>query len=129
MLVACASALALLAPGVATADVYGYANGCYTLRDTTTGRFVVRDSLGYAASATSAAAATPFRMQATALGRYLFYGPGGAHAERRRRSASLRQPPRPDPTADWRVAEVGGRAAAHQRVERQAARRRSPATG
>ena len=52
-----------------------YANGCYALRDANTDRFVVRDALGYAATAPTAAAATPFRLQATALGRYLLYGP------------------------------------------------------
>ena len=36
---------------------------------------MVKDTLGYAAIATYGGGATPFRMQATALGRYLLYGP------------------------------------------------------
>src|SRR5688500_3072146 len=67
------------APRAAAApiDVYAYANGCYALRDAPTGRWVARDALGFHAGATSIATATPFRMQATALGRYLLYGTGG----------------------------------------------------
>jgi microsomal dipeptidase-like Zn-dependent dipeptidase len=106
MLVACACAGALFTPAAA-ADVYAYANGCYALRDTSTERFVVRDALGYAATARTADAATPFRLQATALGRYLFYGP-----DQRMPSAgaldTLSATAAPGPAADWRVAEEGG---------------------
>ena len=49
-------------------------HGCYALR-TGDGRYVAKDALGYAAAGRPLAAATPFRMQATALGRYLLYGP------------------------------------------------------
>ena len=38
------------------------------------GKYVVKDTFGYRTIATYAGA-TPFRMQATALGRYLLYGP------------------------------------------------------
>jgi microsomal dipeptidase-like Zn-dependent dipeptidase len=58
-------------------DVYALVHGCYALQNAASGRYVTRDALGYAASSTSAVAAVPFRMQATALGRYLFYGTGG----------------------------------------------------
>jgi microsomal dipeptidase-like Zn-dependent dipeptidase len=106
MLVTCASAGALFTPA-ATADVYAYANGCYALRDTSTDRFVVRDALGYAATARTAGAATPFRLQATALGRYLLYGPDermpGAGA-----LDTLSPTAAPGPAADWRFAEEGG---------------------
>ena len=106
MLVACASAGALFTPA-ATADVYAYANGCYALRDTSTDRFVVRDASGYAATARTAGAATPFRLQATALGRYLLYGPDermpGAGA-----LDTLSPTAAPGPAADWRFAEEGG---------------------
>src|SRR5690349_837864 len=65
-------------PPEATIDsVYRYANGCYALQDAWSGRFVVRDVLGYGTTAGAVGSATPFRMQATALGRYLFYGTGG----------------------------------------------------
>ena len=99
-------------------DIYAYANGCYALKDATTGRFVARDALGYAATAPTAAAATPFRMQATALGRYLLYGPDGAMP-----SVGALDPISPTATpgraADWRVADGERHAAAHERVHRQ----------
>jgi hypothetical protein len=58
------------------ADRYDLAKGCFALRSEQTGAFVVKDGLGgYAASEAVAADAEPFRMQATDLGRYLFYGP------------------------------------------------------
>ncbi len=105
-LVACASACALFAPAAAAVDVYAYANGCYALRDTNTNRFVVRDALGYAATAPTAAAATPFRMQATALGSYLLYGP-----DERMPHAGALDPVSatgtPGPAADWRVTDGG----------------------
>ena len=82
------------APTAHAADIYSYAGGCYSLRDASTNRYVVLDSLGYSASA-RLAAATPFRMQATALGRYLLYGPDGempavGPLNRRRRHADAR---------------------------------------
>src|SRR3954470_17046269 len=94
------------APSAHAADVYSYAGGCYALRDAGTNKYVVRDSLGYSASAQSAAAATPFRMQATALGRYLLYGPDGkmpaAAALDTVGSTST-----PGPPADWKVTDGG----------------------
>ena len=106
-LVACASAGALFAPAAAAVDVYAYANGCYALRDANTDRFVVRDALGYAATAPTAVAATPFRLQATDLGRYLLYGP-----DERMPSAGALDPlsptATPGPAADWRVTDDGG---------------------
>lgn len=102
-----ASLIVLMLPSPATADVYEYANGCYGLRDVQSGRFVVRDSIGYAASATTVAGATPFRLQATALGSYLLYGPDG------RMPASgplgtVIPTTGPGPAADWRAVEEGG---------------------
>ena len=51
---------------------YALANGCYSLRSPA--GFVAKDTGGYSASAGSAGAAEGFRMQATRLGSYLFYG-------------------------------------------------------
>ena len=94
------------APAAHAADIYSYAGGCYALRDASTNRYLVADSLGYSASAPTAAAATPFRMQATALGRYLLYGPGGkmpaAGALDTVAPAST-----PGPGADWKVTDGG----------------------
>ncbi len=79
-ILACWGASALAAPSASAVDVYSFANGCYALRDMTSNRFVVREGSHYTATATTIGAATPFRMQATALGRYLLYGPDGADA-------------------------------------------------
>jgi hypothetical protein len=53
---------------------YALANGCYSLRSQASGGLVVKDPAGY--SAVFGAPGTPeaFRMQATRLGSYLFYG-------------------------------------------------------
>lgn len=114
-LVLAAAALVVTVPTVAPAapvaaapiDVYAFANGCYVLRDETSGRFVSRDALGFVATATSAGGATPFRMQATALGRYLFYGTGG----RMMTVGLLNRIPStttPNVNADWYVTDGGG---------------------
>lgn len=88
-------------------DIYSFAGGCYALRDATTGRVARLDTLG-AATVTDATAATPFRMQATALGRYLFFGPGG----RMLRIGALdgvSTTTTPGPPADWTIAAAGDR--------------------
>jgi microsomal dipeptidase-like Zn-dependent dipeptidase len=107
-LLACVSASALATPAASANDIYSFANGCYALRDVTTGRYVVRDALGYSAGAANVGAATPFRMQATALGRYLLYGP-----DRQMPSAGalnlVGSTAAPGPTADWRVQDVAGK--------------------
>ena len=108
VLLTCVVASASAAPQASAADVYSYANGCYALRDATTNRYVVRDSLGYSTGAATVGAATPFRMQATALGRYLLYGPDG----RMLSAAPLSQvgfTSSPGPVADWRLENVAGK--------------------
>jgi microsomal dipeptidase-like Zn-dependent dipeptidase len=107
---ACGCALALVAPSAsATAtDVYSYANGCYGLRDQTTNRFVARDGTGYAATAATIGAATPFRMQATALGRYLLYGQVGAMPSTTQLNG-IAPTTTPGPRADWRLHNVSGK--------------------
>jgi hypothetical protein len=45
------------------------------LRSQSNGAWVIRDGAGYRAFADGLARAEPFRMQATDLGRHLFYGP------------------------------------------------------
>jgi hypothetical protein len=103
----CASLAAVFTPSAATADVYAYANGCYALRDASTDRFVARDSLGYAATTPTAAGATPFRLKATALGRYLLYGPDGRMPGAGVLGA-ITPVANPGPAADWRVTDGGG---------------------
>jgi microsomal dipeptidase-like Zn-dependent dipeptidase len=107
-LAACLGALALAAPSASAVNVYSFAKGCYGLRDLSTGRYVVRDGSGYAVTAAKIGKATPFRMQATALGRYLLYGP-----ERRMPSTAplngVEITFTPGRAADWRVRDAGGR--------------------
>jgi microsomal dipeptidase-like Zn-dependent dipeptidase len=102
---ACASVLSVTAPAARAVDVHAYANGCYSLRDATTDRVVVRDALGYALKAPGTAP-TPFRLRATALGRYLLYGPDG-----RMPAASVLGAvganAQPGPAADWRFVDGG----------------------
>ena len=94
--------------GAAPIDIYAFANGCYALKDESSGRFVSRDALGFLAGATNAAAATSFRMQATALGRYMLYGTGGNMIATGLLN-SIPSTTSPGPTADWAVADVAGR--------------------
>jgi microsomal dipeptidase-like Zn-dependent dipeptidase len=106
VLATCAALTGAVAPA-AGADVYSYANGCYALRDATTDRFVKRDALGYVRTATSVAAATPFYLKASALGRYLLHGPDGRMPTASVLGAvSANQ--QPGPAADWAVSDVGG---------------------
>ena len=91
------------APTAHAVDVHQYANGCYALRDAATGRSVVRDSLGYLTSTTNA---TPFRMQATALGRYLLYGPDG-NMPQADAIGTVSATTAPGPPADWKVVDGG----------------------
>jgi hypothetical protein len=83
---------------------YALANGCYALRAQSTGGLVGKALGGYRASA-AAGQAEGFRMQATDLGRYLFYGRAADFMAAG--AASLIQPARgASPAADWRV-DVG----------------------
>ena len=118
---------------------YALAGGCYALKSVAAGRFVTKAADGrYVASASSAGAAEPFRMQATALGRYLFYGrKGDFMAAGERQTVTVPGVPAPvpvpvpvpvpglpvavaaaadpvqsaatpSPAADWRVDSAGG---------------------
>ncbi len=88
-------------------DIYAFAGRCYVLKDETTGRFVARDGLGYTASAPRSGA-TPFHMQATALGRYLFFGTGG-HMPQVGLLGTVSSTTTPGMPADWKVATRNGR--------------------
>ena len=105
------AAAAVLSVGVppsaaqaADEPVYRLAGGCYALKDGDTDRYVTRDGRGYGLGASSVGAATPFRLQATALGRYLLYGP-----DRRMPQASSPVTWRNTPAqpADWVVSDAG----------------------
>lgn len=58
-------------------DVTSWAQGCYALRSGD--RWMVASDGGYAFSATSLEGASPFRMQPTDLGTYLFYDSDGGY--------------------------------------------------
>jgi hypothetical protein len=114
---------------------YALAGGCYGLKSVAAGRFVAKGADGrYTALAAGIGAAEPFRMQATALGRYLFYGRKGDFmaAGARQTVPGVPVPPvppvpglplpvaaaaaddpvqsaaQPSPAADWRVDVAGG---------------------
>ena len=70
-----APAARVLAAATGADRRYALANGCYALRSPS--GFAAKDPVGYSAAAGSVGAAEAFRMQATALGNYLFYGRDG----------------------------------------------------
>jgi microsomal dipeptidase-like Zn-dependent dipeptidase len=107
-------ALALVVTGLTACDppgpidIFAFAGGCHALKDNTTGRFVTRDAVGYVANSTQVAQATPFRMQATALGRYLLFGTGGQMPQVGPLD-TVTSTTTPGPTADWVLATQNGR--------------------
>jgi hypothetical protein len=89
-------------------DRYSLANGCFALRSLRTDGFVVKGGGGgYLANAANPAAATPFRMQATDLGRYLFYGPRKDFMARGSNGRAVAAKG-PSNAAVWTVIEDGG---------------------
>ena len=86
---------------------YALANECHTLRSRARGALVAKaDGGGYRTSGSSVADSEHFRMQATALGRFMFFGHLGDYmaggADNRVTSASG-----PSERADWQVESVG----------------------
>ena len=106
-LAACASACALFASSAAAVDIYRTRTAATRCATRAAGRYVVRDALGYAATAPTAAAATPFRMQATALGRYLLYGPD-ATMPAVGLLGTVAPTSTPGPSADWTRRSTAG---------------------
>jgi microsomal dipeptidase-like Zn-dependent dipeptidase len=96
--------VALPATAQAT-DRYALVHGCYALR-AADGTYVAKDALGYRAGVRSAAEATPLRMQATALGRYLLYGPD-ATMPAVLGTGLVVASATPGPAADWTVEPSG----------------------
>src|SRR6266480_3571052 len=90
----------------ATDNRYSLAGGCYSLRSDGTGKYVARQSDGrYAATASVPGAAQAFRMKATALGRYLFYGRDRTFLAKG--AGGLVATHRAGPAANWRVDDAG----------------------
>ena len=84
----------------ADTDIYQYAGECVVLRDDWTGLYVSKTLAGY--SVKQASNATPFRMQATALGRYLLYGPNGQMVAAGA-LGNIVSTAQPGPLADWQL--------------------------
>jgi microsomal dipeptidase-like Zn-dependent dipeptidase len=107
VLVLTAATLAACQPPPPPIDIYSFAGRCNVLKDETSGRFVVRDTLGWTTNPTQSRA-TPFTLQATALGRYLLYGTGGAMPSVGA-GGLVTSTTTPGPTADWAIAASGQR--------------------
>ncbi|MBJ7470321.1 MAG: hypothetical protein JHD16_03430, partial [Solirubrobacteraceae bacterium] len=99
--------LPLLGSGAATAaelkPAYSIVGGCYALQDQADGGFVARDSRGYGL-VERRSGATAFRLQATALGRYLLFGEGGKMPQA---TSPLTWRTTPALPADWVIDEDG----------------------
>jgi microsomal dipeptidase-like Zn-dependent dipeptidase len=87
-------------------DRYTIAGGCFGLHSEAVGAFVAKGGGTYAASAAGVSDAEPFRMQATTLGRYLFYGPSrdflATQGDLTQAAAE------PSDSSDWAVDESAG---------------------
>lgn len=84
---------------------YAMAGGCYALQSTRSGRWVVAAGQGYAATATSSSAAVPLHFQATDLGVYLLYGPGGTFLSKAGPTISAASAP--SGSAEWTITRTG----------------------
>jgi hypothetical protein len=106
---ALAASTLLASPAAAASDDdrYSLVHGCFALRSVQTGDYVVKAGLGYAATEPSAAEAEPFRMQATDLGRYLFYGAAEDFLGRTVLN-TVAPAATPSDNTDWTVNEAGG---------------------
>jgi hypothetical protein len=89
-----------------TADRYSIVHGCFALRSSENGNYVARAGAGYAATAAALGGASPFRMQATDLGKYLLYDPDERFLAADGNAVSSDAEPSDD--ADWTVNESGG---------------------
>lgn len=83
-------------------DIYRFAGGCYRLVDEGSGGAVQLGDDGWTV-AEGTDGATPFWMQATALGRYLLYGTGGQMVAAAGEGEVVATPT-PGPPADWSLA-------------------------
>jgi microsomal dipeptidase-like Zn-dependent dipeptidase len=89
-----------------TADRYSIVHGCYALQSAATSKYVTKSGGAYQASAGGLGAAEPFRMQATALGRYLFYDTDEQFMAVDGQGVSA--DPKPSNAADWTVKKPAG---------------------
>jgi hypothetical protein len=112
VLAACFSPAVAGADGPPSLDRYEIVHGCYALRSEQTGQYVKETGNllpaqpGYAANAATPAEGEPFRMQATDLGRYLFFGTGADFLAASPPS-NVAPAAQPSDNADWTVNEDG----------------------
>src|SRR4051812_13524344 len=95
-------------PGAASASDarYALAGGCYSLRSEAVGRLVAKTpGGGYAA--VPGRAAERFRMKASALGHYLFYGARGDFMAAAAIGGQVQTQLSPSARGDWRVDDAG----------------------
>ncbi len=85
---------------------YSLANGCYALRARAPGRFAAKSGAGYSAAAGAVGAAEPFRMKATALGRYLLYGRQGDYLAATAQNG-VESATKVSSLADWKLEDAG----------------------
>jgi hypothetical protein len=88
-------------------DRFTLANGCFALRSQQTGGLVVKVGSAYTATAAAVADAEPFLMQATDLGRYLFYGRARDFLARDPVLNGVQAASQPSDDSDWTVTEDG----------------------
>jgi microsomal dipeptidase-like Zn-dependent dipeptidase len=106
--VLCAPSASFGAPAKQENARYALANGCYVWRSQLAGGLIVKDAGGYAATAQSPGQAEGFRMQATGLGKYLFYGRAGDFMSTSATDA-VETGLTPSSSADWQVDNAGAR--------------------
>ena len=113
-LLALTGLIAAAAPAAA-ADRYALVNGCYAMRAAGVERFVVKSGDGWKATAPTVAEAEGFRMQASALGRYLlmardgsFLVSGGGGLAPLTGDDGAGTTEAPDESGDWRLDEKPG---------------------
>ena len=98
-------------PSDAPADRYALAGGCFAVKAVASGRYVARSTSSFAATAGGAAAAEPFRFQASDLGRYLLFGSKQdflAAATGPLAGSGITRATTPGPTGDFRLDERPG---------------------
>ncbi len=86
---------------------YSIVNGCFVLKPVGDSKWIAQNGGGYAATAGTKGQAAPFRMQATDLGKYLFYGPAGEYLTVNG-SGVVTAESAPSKQAEWTAAGANG---------------------
>ncbi len=89
------------------APAYELVHGCYAVQAKAAGTYLQQDGAGWNAAAKDAGTAEPFRMQATALGRFLFFGKGSDFLAGTSGGALATEQAGSE-TSDWKVTALEG---------------------